>query len=135
MGKALFNDLPASMAHPVPEYRVLDQEGRLANQAGEVLGLDQEAVLAMPDDLWNSAVARGDDRFIGCAGLDRDQAERFAAARRHDDNVGSPVHVLDILAIADVSDPRIAADFVAQPLLRIGSWKTLGIAALAHHEK
>ena len=107
----------------------------MIDQPGEVLTVDQESVLAVLDDLRNAAVARGHDGPAGCACFDGDQSEGFAAARRHDDDVGSAVDVFHVRAIPHVLYSGIVADLPAQAILGVGSGKPDWIAAFADDQK
>ena len=91
----LLDTLPAHDpvdARPSPAHRV--------DQAGDVVGLDQEPGLAVDDDLGRAAAAVGDHRHAARHRLDRHVAERLDPLRRHHDRRASADRRLQLVGRA-----------------------------------
>src|SRR5205814_2132086 len=107
--------LAAGPAHPRAQLRLARQSREPVGEPVDVPGLDEEAVLAVPDDVRYAADARRDDRPR--AGERLDHAHRRALVRgRQDERVERGVERRDVLLVAEEQAMADDAELRRAPL-------------------
>ena len=95
--KPLAGEITAALAEATAQGRVAEQVAEALGEGLCVAGLDQEAVLAIADDLRDTTGAGGDDRDAGRRGLEQGDAEPLHVGWM-DQQVETAEHPLEVVA-------------------------------------